>query len=193
MRRDNFPETIAITSALAGVGTTSVARSLAAILANDLDRKVCLVETNWWEDGHDDSPTAARDATLADVIRGLSGLDDAVLPTPIPGSHCSLRIGRARRRPAVVVGRPFADSIALLAEDLRHSDPRRPAAAQDQRGDDDLRQRRRGRTRRTPRSDPERQVELALQLLTGQDTLGIIFNRTSTWIPRMLRRITVPI
>lgn len=194
MRRDNFPETIAITSALSGEGVSTVTRSLAAILAHDHDRKVCIVETNWWVTGSEVSPSEALRATLAHVIDGRTSLDDAVLPTSDPRLF-TLASGAVELadRPAVVAGRPFADSVAMLAKlydivildvpPLLKSSEATTICAH---ADAVALVVRHGVT-------TERQVQMALELLTGQDTLGIILNRTTTSVPRVLRRITVPI
>lgn len=65
---------IAVTSALSGEGVTFVARSLAALLAHDLQRSVCVVDLNWW------STTAVKDHVRLDrPLRGVAQVIDAKL------------------------------------------------------------------------------------------------------------------
>lgn len=51
MRRESdadVPSAIGFTSTLSGEGVTVMARTFAAVLANDTGRSVCLVDLNWW-------------------------------------------------------------------------------------------------------------------------------------------------
>jgi Mrp family chromosome partitioning ATPase len=80
---------IAVTSALSGEGVTFVASSLAALLAHDLRRKVCLVDLNWWStidakerDPHSGySPFDMAPPGVAQVIEGKLALDEVLIPT----------------------------------------------------------------------------------------------------------------
>jgi Mrp family chromosome partitioning ATPase len=80
---------ICVTSALLGEGVTFVASSLAALLANDLRRKVCLVDLNWWSTG-DNALYGPRSSVngsqqqfpgVAQVIEGERALDEVLIPT----------------------------------------------------------------------------------------------------------------
>jgi Mrp family chromosome partitioning ATPase len=72
---------ITVTSALSGEGVTFVARSLAALLANDLQRSVCVVDLNWWSTTavkpHDRVLRPARG--VAQVIDAKLALDEALV------------------------------------------------------------------------------------------------------------------
>ncbi len=79
-----LPERLGLTSALSGEGTTYLCRTIAMVMANDAARRVCIVDMNWaspsyWPD--DDGLHAG----LADVLRGTTNLDNAVLATGQPG------------------------------------------------------------------------------------------------------------
>lgn len=65
---------IAITSALSGEGVTFVARSLAALLANDLQRSVCVVDLNWWS-----MPAVKSQDRVDRPLRGVAQVIDAKL------------------------------------------------------------------------------------------------------------------
>lgn len=74
---------IAVTSALSGEGVTFIARSLAAVLAHDLRRNVCLVDLNWWsttsglKSGQKQPDRALRG--VAQVIEGKLSVDEALV------------------------------------------------------------------------------------------------------------------
>ena len=67
--KGGFPARLALTSALSGEGVTFVTRSLAAVLANDLDRQICLVDLNWWSADAARSSVASRSG-MAGVVAG---------------------------------------------------------------------------------------------------------------------------
>ena len=80
---------IAVTSALSGEGVTYIASSLAALLANDLRRNVCLVDLNWWsttdstlfDPGYDGGQLDRPAPGVAQVIDGSLTLDDVLIRT----------------------------------------------------------------------------------------------------------------
>ena len=79
---NEFPSRLAVTSALHGEGVTTISRTLAAILASDLDLNVCWVDLSW-------RPTkgATQGTTpvgIADVLAGNTSLEKALLPTADP-------------------------------------------------------------------------------------------------------------
>jgi Mrp family chromosome partitioning ATPase len=78
--QEALPTRLVLTSALRQEGVTYTARALAAILANDLLSKVCLVETNWWWPSADLSHLATNGG-LAAVVLGTATLDEAIVPT----------------------------------------------------------------------------------------------------------------
>ena len=87
--KGDVPSRITVTSALSGEGVTFIASSLAALLANDLRRKVCLVDLNWWSttdakrrgaksrnDESDEAPPG-----VAQVVDGKFALDEVLIYT----------------------------------------------------------------------------------------------------------------
>lgn len=78
---------LALVAALRQEGVTYLSRAIAAVLANDLKRRVCVVELNWWWPAP--APAAPVVAGgLAAVVRGLATLDDVTVRTNWP--HLSL-------------------------------------------------------------------------------------------------------
>ena len=76
---NEFPSRLAVTSALHGEGVTTISRTLAAILASDLDLNVCWVDLSWRS-----TKGASQGVTpvgIADVLAGNTSLEKALLPT----------------------------------------------------------------------------------------------------------------
>jgi Mrp family chromosome partitioning ATPase len=192
-------ETITVTSALVGEGVTSTTRSLAAILAHDLDRTVCLLESNWWvpEDDApigevpiDDGATATGRRGLADVLRGSCNIDDVLLRTN-DDRFAVLTAGRMAigDRPAAVASAAYADALSMLVKDydtvvvdappvLRSTE----AASIARHTEAAVLVVRQGVT-------TEAQLATAIEALEGAELLGVILNRASSRIPRRLRRL----
>jgi Mrp family chromosome partitioning ATPase len=74
-----LPRRLAFTSALRREGVTFVSRSVAAVMAQDLDRRVCHVSLNWWSSSDD-----ATVPGLSDVVRRQATLADVIRPTASP-------------------------------------------------------------------------------------------------------------
>jgi len=110
-----FPPTMAVTSALAGEGVTFIARSIGAIIAHDLDRSVCVLETNWWSTP--DSTAIDRRTGLADVLSGRCTVDEALVRTS-DDRLAVLTSGflPVAARPAVAAGSAFTDTLELLTK-----------------------------------------------------------------------------
>ena len=71
-----FPARLGVTSALHGEGVTTVSRTLAAIVANDLDVDTCWIDLSWRTprgSGETHGPTG-----LADVLADRVALDEAL-------------------------------------------------------------------------------------------------------------------
>lgn len=66
--RRNFPSTIAVVSALAGEGVTTVSHALADALAHDYDQRVCWVDLSWI--GSSSPATRSGEPGLAELLSG---------------------------------------------------------------------------------------------------------------------------
>jgi Mrp family chromosome partitioning ATPase len=185
-----FPSTMAVTSALAGEGVTFVARSVAALIAHDLNRSVCVLETNWWSTP--DSAAIDRRTGLADVLSGRCTVDEALVRTSddrfavlTPG-YLPVAV-----RPGVAAGSAFTDVLELLTKvfdavviDAPPVLKATEAATVVRRAEATLLVVRQGVT-------TERQVAMAIDELSGTE-LGVIVNRSSTRVPKLLRRFVPP-
>jgi Mrp family chromosome partitioning ATPase len=78
--QSEFPRRLAVSSALHGEGVTTISRILAAVVANDLDRRVCWVDLSW-RVAPASASQAEHDLGLADVVAGRAGLAEALTDT----------------------------------------------------------------------------------------------------------------
>jgi Mrp family chromosome partitioning ATPase len=82
-QKGRFPGRLALVSALRGEGVTFLSQALAATAANDLERRFCLIDLNFWHPNPD--PNLFRTGcSLADVIAGKTLLDDALVTSNWP-------------------------------------------------------------------------------------------------------------
>lgn len=188
--------TVAITSALQGEGVTFTARSLAAVTAHDLQRSVCLVGTNWWAQTRrrDRKDKAPAPPGLAEIMEGGAALEDVFVSTNDPNLWI-LPAGETPKklRPVLVASDEFAavlDNIASVFDTVIVDVPPVLMASEAiticDRCDATIVVVEQGVT-------PEREVGRALEELKGVEVLGLLFNRTKSSIPRILRSLTAPI
>jgi protein-tyrosine kinase len=191
-------ETITVTSALVGEGVTSTTRSLAAILAHDLDRRVCLLESNWWvpedeapiaEVAADDGGSPVRQG-LADVLRGSCTIDDVVLRTN-DDRFSVLTAGRMGigDRPAAVASGAYADVLEMLVKDYDMVLVDAPPVLRSTEATSIARHTEAAVLVVRQGVTTEAQLADAIEALEGSEMLGVILNRSSSRIPRRLRRL----
>ena len=180
---------ISVTSALSGEGVTFIARSLAALLANDLRRNVCLVDLNWWSTTSDaksdyNQPDRALRG-VAQVLDGKVSVDEALVW--MQGWKLSL----LPAGPASPAERPVLAKMATLATLLDELGQRFDHVVLDvppvlgtaealtlaSLGEAFILVVRQGVT-------AEVQVESALEELRHLTPLGVILNRASSRVPQ---------
>lgn len=110
--KGNLPAELSLVSALRQEGVTYISRALAAIIANDLDARVCAVELNWWWPDQTYQP-AQQNGGLAAVLAGKLKLKSALAPT----GNSKLAILPAGRMP--LLERPVHSRSARLKEVVR--------------------------------------------------------------------------
>lgn len=180
-----FPRRLALTSALDGEGVTFTARSLGAVLATDLDRKVCVVDLNWWSPS-DQSYAKSPGLGLVNILDGLD-LDDMTTVTSIPNLSF-IPAGRATpaRSAMLAKGSELALMIEQLAMRYDHLIFDLPALSVT--GDALSLGRLADAAALVVRHGvtPEAVVRSALEELRSVVMLGVILNRQSSSIPRWL-------
>lgn len=192
-----LPVRIAVTSAVAGEGVTYVARTLAAVVAHDLGRRVCLVDLDWWSasrQASDESvpsmPNEPSAGGVADVARGDADVDAALVPTGEPGLAL-VTAGRvdAARRAAMVRSGGLDRALDELADRFDHLVVELPPVLATADAitlmrvcDRFLFVVRHGVT-------PEHVARDALERMSGASCLGVVLNRASTRVPRVVRRL----
>lgn len=188
--KGGFPQRLALTSALPGEGVTFVARSLAGVLANDLDRHVCLLELNWWGS---DASTAGSRPGMADVVAGDLDVGDVLAQTTKPRLWYA-PAGRAAipQRPVLAKSERLGAVLDELAARFDHIVLDLPAV---HRNGDAITLARHsemcaivvlhGVTADT-------YVRGAMSDLSGQTILGVILNKVSSSIPERITRLVEP-
>lgn len=120
MRSDPFPERLAVLSAVRQEGVTYLSRAMGALLAEDLSRKVCVVELNWWWPA--DYPRAANGRPgVAEVLREEAALEEALLATGLENLTL-VPAGRPanKQRPSFAHSEGLATLLAALDEQFDH-------------------------------------------------------------------------
>jgi MinD-like ATPase involved in chromosome partitioning or flagellar assembly len=114
MYKKTFPSRFALVSALREEGVTFVSRAMGAVLANDTEKKVCVVELNWW--WSDASITKDNhSAGLADVLVDKVSINDVLLPTNIPNLKI-LSAGKMAKEDRPVFAR--SDQLTAVIDEL---------------------------------------------------------------------------
>lgn len=80
---DSLPTPLAVISALHGEGVTTVSLALSAVVAHDLDARVCWVDLSWAADDHAREPASGASGLL-DVVTGRQSLDEVLEGTAEP-------------------------------------------------------------------------------------------------------------
>ncbi len=185
---DGVPHRLGLTSALTGEGVTYVARSLAAVIAHDFQRSVCVVDLNWWSPRRpeaDDEP-----ASLIDLTRETATVSDAIRPTSVPGLSLisAGRLARDRRH-SVAQSDELTAAVDRIADHFDHVVLDLPAIL--------------GTSATLPQArlcdafalvvrqgvTSEYQVASALDELRSLHNVGVILNATVTRTPRRLQRL----
>ena len=194
--KGGIPERVSITSAVEGEGVSFVSQTLAAILANDMRRKVCLVELNWWSASHHaERVTAAaerreHDIGVAQVIAGTATLEEAWVRTMNPALTI-LPAGKASlaERHVLAKSPALAELMDVLATKFDHLVFDLPpvltaseAAVLVGLAEAFILVVRQGST-------AEHKVRLALHELRHLVALGVVLNRTSTRVPRRISEL----
>lgn len=183
---DAIPRRLAITSALHGEGVSYIARSLAAVMAHDLEHMVCVVDMNWWSGGRND-PTSLGMADV--VLRGHA--PDEVLVETVTENLWFMPAGTVELagRPAVAKDPRLASALDELEQRFDHLILDLPAVlatsdaiALARFADAYALVVRYGVT-------TQAQVMSALDELAGMPTIGLIVNRSESSIPSVVRRL----
>lgn len=184
---------MAFTSALEGEGVSFVSRAFAATLAHDTRRRVCVVDLNWWTEG----PSVRRDEATSDDAVGISDViirekplsaaitasSDSCLSFIAAGSASELERSTLARDwflPKFLdeLGQKFDHLVLDLPAILKTSD----AIVLAEKADTTALVVQQGVT-------SVDQIESALRELGGHRIAGVVLNRVSTKIPRVLRRM----
>jgi Mrp family chromosome partitioning ATPase len=117
-RVDRLPPRLTVISALPGEGVTYISRALAATIANDLGRKVCIVELNWWSPSSFMEPVGGG---LAAVLNEESTMDEEIIETGWKKlSVLPAGVVSKQDRPIVARSTTLKETIYQLGEKFDH-------------------------------------------------------------------------
>ena len=116
-----LPAVIAVASALRGEGVTTLSRSLASILATDLDADVVWIDLSWSAPAS--KPPSVRPIPgVSEVLRGSTKLSQATMSDPAQARLRLIPLGDQTRGDQARLARSprLADMIMELTETNRH-------------------------------------------------------------------------
>ncbi len=119
-REEPLPKRLALVSALHREGTTYLARALAVVLANDLEKNICLVDFNWWWPAQWPDEVAETQSLTA-VLNENTPLEEALVTMLRPNLKV-LPAGNmpAMHRSAMVHSRKMQTMLDELSEQFDH-------------------------------------------------------------------------
>lgn len=183
-----LPRRLAFTSALSGEGVTYVVRSLAAVMANDLGKRICVVGLNWWTPPSKKSAIDQRPG-VADVIELGADLDDVLVATTNP-RLAILPSGSVpvSQRPVLSKATALDATLDQLASRYDHLVLDLPAVGVT--GDALALARLSDAVAIVVHQGvtTEAEVREAMDELSGVVSLGVVLNRHASRIPRRIRR-----
>lgn len=120
-RAQKMPQRLAVVSALRQEGVSYITQALATIMAHDLDRRVCLVDLNWWWPSVQMQELARYYPGLLPLLHGEINWEAAVAPT----NHPQLSILPAgmlptMQRPVIARGVNLQNVIIELSKHFDH-------------------------------------------------------------------------
>lgn len=185
-----LPARLALTSSVAGEGVTYISRSLASVVAHDLARQVCLVDLDWWSasrhapvDGEEPRPG------IAEVAGGEATLDEVLVETTEPGlALVPAGSVRADRRASLVRSVGLDLALDELASRYDHLVIELPPVLVTADAITLMRVCERFVFVVRHGVTSERTARDALERLSGASCLGVVLNRASTRVPRVVRR-----
>jgi Mrp family chromosome partitioning ATPase len=208
---EKLPKCLAVVSALNGDGVTFTALALATVLANDTNKRVCVVDLNWWRPGigacldpvlqavksrrqrvalSEAAEALQRRPGVAQLVAGEITLDEALVATDMPNlsllmaGDCPLE-----RRPALVRSEGLSAAMNALLDRFDHVVLDVPAVLTTSDaiplasfGDSVCMVVRHGVTSSSS-------VQLALDTVKHLPMLGVILNQVSIKTPRWIRAL----
>ncbi len=83
-REQKLPAKISVVSALRQEGVSLMSLAMAAIMANDLSRNVCLVDLNWWWPSNDMRQLTSHSPGILPLLHGEVKLETVLVRTNYP-------------------------------------------------------------------------------------------------------------
>ncbi|MEM7127643.1 MAG: CpsD/CapB family tyrosine-protein kinase [Chloroflexota bacterium] len=119
--RGKLPHRLSIISAMQEEGVTFISRAMAASLAHDTGRSVCIVDLNWWSPNEKSTKLLNDHPGITDILYNKVSLNDALVKTTNPYLDMLLPGGvDPRQRPILSRDTKLADLLTQLSEQFDH-------------------------------------------------------------------------
>lgn len=120
-RSSTMPARLSVVSALRQEGVSYIAQALAAVMAHDLSRRVCLVDLNWWWPSASMYELAHRYPGLLPLLHGEIDWEATIAPTNHPQlSMLAAGILPAAQRPIIARGTALQNIVRELSKHFDH-------------------------------------------------------------------------
>jgi Mrp family chromosome partitioning ATPase len=186
---DPLPQAIAVTSTVRGEGATTLSKSLAALIANEMGRFVCWIDCSWLssDSGHEQGGRP----NLIDIFADDSRMESAFESTPGQPSLVSLSPGPvpASQRNLIARSPEFDHMVGLLKDEFDHLVFDLPPILSHANAIGLLRQVDAGILVVRHRSTSVTNVERALEAMQPTPNLAVVLNRYRSSIPKRIRRL----
>jgi len=120
-REQKLPKKISVVSALRQEGVSLMSLAMAAIMANDLSRNVCLVDLNWWWPSDDMRQMTSHSPGILPLLHGEVKLETALVRTNHP--HFTILPAGSLpvlQRPVIARGPALQRVVEELSETFDH-------------------------------------------------------------------------
>jgi polysaccharide biosynthesis transport protein len=186
---DSLPTSIAVTSALAGEGVTTMSQALATLIAQEMGRFVCWVDCGWLT-GRTGASVAGQ-PDLLDLLDDLAQIHSAFQTAPDLPGLISLAPGPVpeSKRNLIVRSPAFERLLRVLTQEFDHVVFDLPPVLSSANSLAMLRQADASLFVVRHRSTTVAQLRRAIDSTQPTPNLGIVINRYRTSIPARVRRL----
>lgn len=187
---ERLPESISVTAALRGEGTTTVSQALSTLIAQEMGRYVCWVDCSWLAGDRPAAPADGRPG-LIDILADRSKVLSAFRAAPDLPQLITLSPGHVEESKRNMIARSpeFDQLLDVLTAEFDHVIFDIPPVLQNANGLALVRRSDASLLVVRQRSTSMSQFENALEATMPTPNLGVVLNRYSSSIPRRLRRL----
>lgn len=186
---DGVGRSLAVTSAVAREGKSSIARAVAISTAQDHAQDVLLLECDLLDPNAADEFGTEGGPGLADLLTGTADLDEVLRPTALPNLWLLPAGGRHDNPSRLLRSTAMAELLSEVRERFAYVVVDLPAVLKSSDAAVLARQTDGAVLVVRAASTDQRAIQQALQLLSGAALHGVVLNRGQSKLPDIVRRI----